>query len=121
MPRSRRPVASCPPTGGRSSVGKVLAPEQVPEGVAAFVEVAGGRSWEDAGLGAASPRAAASDIRNYYEESAVALAGHVPRARQAQAWFRHHTETGRVLVAAQAAMKASGADEAAWGFILPRP
>ena len=42
----------------------------------------------------------------------MALAGHVPLARQAESWFYDHTETGQVIVAARDAMKADG---------VPRP
>jgi len=105
--------------GGRTSVGKVFRPEQVPDGVAAFVKVAAGQPWEEAGP-PVDPLAAASDIRAYYEEAALALAGHVPLARQAESWFYDHTETGGVMTAARDAMKAAGVPQAVWSFLLPR-
>lgn len=105
-------------SGGRTSVGKVLGPERVPDGVAAFVNVAAGIPWAEAGL-PVDPLGAASDIRAYYEEAAVALVDHVPLARQAESWFFDHTEAGHVLTAARDAMKAHGADQAIWSLLLP--
>jgi hypothetical protein len=105
--------------GGRTSLGKVLRPEQVPDGVAAYVEVAAGRAWEDAGL-ALDPVWVANDIRAYYEEAAIALAGHVPRARQAESWFYEHTETGHVITAARDAMQAAGVPQGVWSYLMPR-
>jgi hypothetical protein len=105
--------------GGRTSLGKVLRPEQVPDGVAAYVEVAAGHPWEDTGL-ALDPVWVANDIRAYYEEAALALAGHVPRARQAESWFYDHTETGRVIIAARGAMEAAGVPQAVWSYLMPR-
>lgn len=105
--------------GGRTSVGKVLEPEQVPDGVAALVEVADGKAWEDAGL-PLDPVWVANDIRAYYEEAALALAGHVPRARQAESWFYEHTEAGAVVIAARDAMQAAGLPQAVWSYLMPR-
>ena len=41
--------------------------------------------------------AAALDVRAYYEEAAMALAGHVPATRQAESWFFRSTESGALL------------------------
>jgi len=105
-------------SGGRTSVGKVLEAERVPDGVAAFVNVAAGMPWAEAGL-PVDPLGAASDIRAYYEEAAAALVDHVPLARQAESWFYEQTEAGRVLTAARDAMKADGVPQPIWSLLLP--
>lgn len=101
-------------------MGKVLAAEHVPDGVAAFVDVAAGTPWADAGL-PVDPLGAASDIRAHDEEAAAALVDHAPLARQAESWFDERTEAGRVLLAARDAMKVDDAvPQAIWSLLLPR-
>jgi len=92
---------------GRTSLGMVSGPDAIPALVAAFVRIADGVAAEDAGL-PSDPHSAALDINAYYEEAALALADHIPAARATETWFFHHTETGRVLRAAQAALIAAG-------------
>jgi hypothetical protein len=101
---------------GRTSFGKVLSVEGIGPALDAFVEVARGKRWEEVGP-VADPVAAATDIRNLYEEAAVALAEHTPAARQAEAWFFAYTEAGKVLLAAQRAMKAT--NQGGWFLLVP--
>jgi hypothetical protein len=101
---------------GRTSFGKVLSVDTVPEALTAFAQVADGRSWDEVGP-VPDPIAAATDIRSFYEEAAIGLAQHTPAARQAEAWFFAETEAAKVLLGAQAAMKA--ANHPAWFFIVP--
>jgi hypothetical protein len=92
---------------GRTSFGKVLSVETVPAALIAFAQVAEGRSWEDVGP-VPDPLAAATDVRTLYEEAATALAEHTPAAGRAEAWFFGQTEAAKVLLGAQAALKAAG-------------
>jgi hypothetical protein len=101
---------------GRTSFGKVLSVDTVPEALIAFALVADGRSWDDVGP-VPDPVAAATDVRSFYEEAAISLAEHTPAARQAEAWFFLETEAAKVLLGAQAAMKATKHE--AWFFIVP--
>src|SRR5918995_6875895 len=70
---------------GGTQVGRAVDPDGIPEAVAAFVRIAAGTPWRDAGL-PGDPAAVAMDIRAYYEEAAHALAGHMPAARAAESW-----------------------------------
>lgn len=101
---------------GRTTVGQVVDAAGVPDAVAAFLRIADGVDYKQAGL-PGSPRQTALDIRAYYEEAALALSDHVPGARQAESWFFHTTETGALLKRAQAALREAGASDAP--FVVP--
>jgi hypothetical protein len=88
---------------GGTQVGRVVDADGIPEAVAAFVRVAAGTPWMDAGL-PGEPAAVAMDIRSYYEEAALALVDHVPAARAAESWLYRTTETGAILKAAMTQM-----------------
>ena len=104
---------------GRTNVGNVADADGIRALVAAFVRLADGVAADDAGFPGPA-RAAALDVRAYYEEAATALAGHAPAARQAETWFFHETETGRVLRRAQQVLRDSGAAYADWFPIVPQ-
>ena len=89
-----------------TQVGRVVDADAIPDAVGAFVRVAEGTSWVDAGF-PGDPAAVAMDIRAYYEEAAHGLAGHVPAARAAESWLFQLTETGTVLKVALTAMAAA--------------
>jgi hypothetical protein len=115
-PAYRRAVSA---SGGRTLVGRVVGPEAIPDAVAALVRIAEGQPWEETGL-PATPPDVVLDVRAYYEEAALALAGHVPAARAAEHWFYQGTETGKVLLAAQAAMRArDDAPLGMWFYMAP--
>jgi hypothetical protein len=102
----------------RTTVGQAVDADGIPEAVAALVRIADRIPLEDAGL-PGTTRAVGLDVRAYYEEAAVALADHVPDARQAESWLYTRTETGAVLLGAQAALREGGAPEGVWRFLLP--
>jgi hypothetical protein len=104
---------------GRTNVGNVVGADGIRELVASFVRLADGVHVDDAGFPGPA-RAGALDVRAYYEEAAIALAGHSPAARQAETWFFKETETGRVLRRAQQALRDSGAAYADWFPIVPQ-
>ena len=103
---------------GRSSFGKVLTAEQVPEAIEALARIVAGTNWTEADL-PADPVNCAADVRAYYEQAAFALANHVPAARQAEGWFVNQTEAGTLLKALQAALKEQGAPHPVWFYVLP--
>jgi hypothetical protein len=103
---------------GHTQVGRVADADAIPEAVAAFVRISEGTPWNDAGL-PGDPAAVAMDIRSYYEEAALALAGHVPAARAAESWLFRSTATGAVLKAALAAMGSSDPPYERLLYIVP--
>jgi hypothetical protein len=105
---------------GRTVVGKLFGPDEVPEVVGLFVRIAANEApWEELkALGV--PRLVAQDVRGYYEEAAMALADHVPGAHQAEAWFFLKTAAGEALRKTALRMRDKGASQPDWGFIVPR-
>jgi hypothetical protein len=103
---------------GRTNVGHAVDPDGIPGAVAAMLRIADGTPHAEAGL-PGPPRAVALDIRAYYEEAAIALAEHTPHARQAESWFFRQTEAGAALRRARSALRAGGAEEAVWRFLIP--
>lgn len=105
---------------GVSDVGRTMSAEQVPAAVAALVAIAAGTPWTEAGLPGGNPVAACHDIRSYYEEAALALAGETaPGGRSLEEWFFAATETGRTLLAARAAMRDAGVKFPIWFYMAP--
>ncbi len=104
---------------GKTNVGRLGGPERVPELVALFVRVVEGAAWDSFDLTPAQIGQAALDIRAFFEEAAVALAGHVPAARQAESWFYRSTATGLVLRQAQAALRSADAPRPCWFPVVP--
>ena len=74
--------------------------------------------WKEAGIPGV-PARASQDIRGYYEMAAMEIAGHTPAAWAGYRWFRDQTKTGEVIKQAQQAIKASGAKQPIWQFLLP--
>jgi hypothetical protein len=103
---------------GRTLVGRVIDADGVAVAVDAFVRIADGTPWDEAGL-AGPPNEVVLDIRAYYEESALALADQVPEARATESWLYRKTETGRVLLRAQHAMREAGAPTPLWFYLVP--
>ena len=105
--------------GGRTAMGRVGGPDQIGDLVTRMVRLADGSTLAEAGFDADSVRATAQDIRAYYEEAALALADHVPAARQVETWIYRQTETGQIIRAAARALKAAGAEQSTWYQLLP--
>jgi hypothetical protein len=104
---------------GHTGVGMIGGPERVPDFVQMFVRIADGGDWEAEGLSDLDLGAAALDVRAYYEEAALALADHVPAARQTESWFYQVTEAGKLFRRARAALKIADAPRHAWFRLLP--
>ena len=84
-----------------------------------LLRIAEGEDWQQCGLDAAQLGQAAVDLRAYYEEVALELAGHIPAARRSESWLYRQTEMGLVLRRAQAALKAAKAPRDAWFRLVP--
>ena len=104
--------------GNRAGAARLLDADAVPTAIEAFIRVAEGTPWKEAGIPGV-PARVSQDIRGYYEMAAMEIAGHTPAAWAGYRWFRDETETGKVIRAAQAAMRESGAPEPLWRFLLP--
>jgi hypothetical protein len=105
---------------GRTSVGRVVEPDDVPNALRVLDAIAAGVPWDQAGIPGEDTIATVHDIRAYYEEAALALAdGPPPGARQAETWFYESTEAGRAVRAAQHAMQSAGAPLAVWLYMGP--
>lgn len=103
---------------GCTAFGKALTVDTIPAAVQGFLALADGASVEQAAL-PSDPTSCAADLRAYYEEAALALADHVPAARQAEAWFFTKTEVGKLLLRAQTALRQSGSPQPAWFYLTP--
>lgn len=104
--------------GGRTLLGRVIDVDQVPAAVGALVRIAAGTPWKEAGL-PGDPIQTVLDVRAYFEEAALSLAGHVPAARSAESWFYRRTETGRVVMGAREQMRRAGAPRPLWYYMAP--
>jgi hypothetical protein len=103
---------------GRTSVGRVIGPNLVPDALAAMARIAEGTAWNEAGL-PADPIQVVLDIRSYYEEIAVELADGPPGPWAAERWFFDKTEAGKTVLAARRAMKAAEAPFPLWFYMAP--
>ena len=105
-------------TYGRSTVGKVVTAEQVPDMLDLFTQVADGESWEDVGF-PGDPTKIAADIKNFYEEAAISLADTPPSARRAESWFVTETLGGKTIQTARIKMKEASVNFYFWYYLLP--
>jgi D-proline reductase (dithiol) PrdB len=96
---------------GHTNVGLRLTAEEVPDAIPAYIAVARGQPWREGFSSEHELTEKAKDIRNYYEEAAVELAGHVPAARSTEAWFYRKTKTGKVFLDAFHELRNSGQEK----------
>lgn len=102
--------------GGRTSVGRVVDADAVPDVLAAFDRIANGSPWTEAGL-PADPVQSAHDVRTYYEETALALDPDASLPGRAEAWFYDSTAAGATVLAARRAMQTAEAPFALWFYM----
>ena len=105
-------------TYGRSTVGKVITAEQVPDMLDLFVRIGDGESWEDVGF-PGDPTKIAADIKNFYEEASISLSDTPPSARSAESWFVTETLGGETIQTARIKMKEAGTNFYFWYYLLP--
>ena len=104
--------------GDRAGTGRLIDADAIPDAVAAFVRIAEGTPWKEAGVPGV-PARVAQDIRGYYETAALALIGHTPAAWETTRWFLHDTHTGRTIVAAREVMRDAGEKHPIWFYLVP--
>ena len=104
---------------GRTGVVRTGDADGIRSVVETFLALAGGATAESLSVDAAWLSGASMDLRAYYEEAALALADHVPAARQTEIWFFDHTAAGAALRNAQAALKAADAPKGQWMGLVP--
>jgi hypothetical protein len=117
-PAYDRAVAAQGGFGGRAGAVRGLSPEQIPDAISAFVRIAEGTPWKDAGVPGV-PARVAQDIRGYYETAALALIEHTPAAWETTRWFLHHTEAGKAIKGARTAMQEAGEKTPIWFYLVP--
>ena len=103
---------------GRTTVGKVVTPEQIPEIITLFARIADGEDWTSVGL-PGDPTKLGADIKNFYEEASLSLSDGVPGARQAETWFVTQTKAGDVIQRARIALEKQEAGSYFTTYILP--
>ena len=104
--------------GNRAGAVRLLDAEAVPAAIEAFIRVAEGTPWKQAGIPGV-PARVSQDIRGYYETAALEIADHTPAAWAGFRWFRDQTRTGEVIRKARDAMRDSGEKQPLWGFLMP--
>jgi len=104
--------------GNRIGAGRVVEAADVPAAVEAFVRVAEGTPWKQAGI-PGIPSRVSQDIRGYYETAAIGLTDHVPDAWAGTRWFHDETEAGKAIVGAQAAMRDADVKGPIWFYLTP--
>ena len=104
--------------GNRAGAVRILDADTIPAAIEAFIRVAEGQPWKQAGIPGV-PARVSQDIRGYYEMAAMEIADHTPAAWAGYRWFRDQTRTGEVIQQARDAMRESGAKEPLWRFLLP--
>ncbi len=105
---------------GATSVGRVIAADDVPDALGKLHDIANGADWQAAELPGGNTTALCHDIRTYYEEAAIELVeGPVPAGRAVEAWYFESTEAGKTVLAARAAMKAAGVKQPLWFYMAP--
>ena len=105
-------------SGGRFAAGRVVAPDDIPAAIEAFIRIAEGTPWKEAGI-PGLPMRVSQDIRGYYETAALAMVDHAPAAWAGTRWFLDGTETGKVMMAARRAMQDQGAPQPMWFYLTP--
>jgi hypothetical protein len=103
---------------GRFGAGRVVAADEIPAAIEAFIRIAEGTPWKEAGV-PGLPMRVSQDIRGYYETAALAMVDHTPAAWAGTRWFLDETETGRVLMAAREEMQRQEAPQAMWFYLTP--
>lgn len=103
---------------GRTSVGRAIGPDEIPQALASLLAISEGIEWSKAGL-PSDPIQVAHDIRSYYSELAIELADGPPGPWATERWFYDETAAGNTLLAARRAMKAAEAPFPLWFYMAP--
>ena len=93
--------------GNRAGTGRVVDADGIPAAIEAFIRIAEGTPWKEAGL-PGIPARVAQDVRGYYELAALGLSDHAPPAWSGTRWFFDHTRTGDLVLQARVGDARSG-------------
>ena len=104
--------------GNRVGAGRTVQADEITTAIDAFIKVAEGTPWKEAGI-PGIPARVSQDIRGYYETAALALSDHAPSAWAGTRWFLDHTEAWRVVMAARQAMADAGEAQPIWFYMAP--
>lgn len=104
--------------GNRVGAGRVVDVDDIADAIAAFIKVADGTDWKEAGI-PGIPSRVSQDIRGYYETAALALSDHAPSAWAGTRWFLDQTEAGKVVMNARQAMADAGVKQPIWFYMAP--
>ena len=104
--------------GSRVGAGRAISADDIPSALESFIRISEGTPWKEAKIPGV-PARVAQDIRGYYETAALAIADHTPAAWAGLRWFRDSTQAGKVIRAAQQAMKDADVRRDLWFFLLP--
>ena len=104
--------------GNRVGAGRTVQADEITTAIDAFIRVADGTPWKEAGI-PGIPARVSQDIRGYYETAALALSDHAPSAWAGPRWVLDHTEAGRVVMAARQAMADAGEAQPIWFYMAP--
>jgi len=104
--------------GLRVGANRTVDADHVIDAIEAFVRVAEGTPWKEAGI-PGIPARVSQDIRGYYETAALALSDRTPAAYATTRWFLDQTETGKVIMDARQAMADAGVKQPIWFFMTP--
>ncbi len=104
--------------GNRTGAGRVVDADHITDAIEAFIRIAEGVPWKEAGV-PGIPARVSQDLRGYYETAAIGLADHVPGAWAGTRWFFDHTEAGKVVLAARSVMRDAGEKHPVWFYMTP--
>jgi hypothetical protein len=82
---------------GRTNVGRLVDADGMSDVIESLIRVKEGTPVTKAGFPRNDIFESTKDLRSYYEEAAVGLVGHIPRARAAESWFYQKTATGKLM------------------------
>ncbi|MDP6862964.1 MAG: hypothetical protein VX360_00705 [Actinomycetota bacterium] len=104
--------------GNRVGAGRAVQVDDIAAAIEAFVKIAEGTPWKEAGV-PGIPSRVSQDVRGYYETAALELSDHAPSAWAGTRWFLDHTEAGKVVMAARQAMADAGEMQPIWFYMAP--
>lgn len=113
-------------TRGVTNVGRAITADDVAGALQPLIDIVAGTPWKEAGIPGQNTTALCHDIRTYYEEAALSLAGvfddvagTAPAGRAIEAWYFEETETGKLVMEARQAIKAQDGPFPVWFYMSP--
>ncbi len=104
--------------GNRMGANRVVDADGVEGVLEAFIKVAEGTPWKEAGI-PGIPARVSQDLRGYYETAALGLSDHAPSAWAGTRWFLDQTEAGEVVLEARRQMRDADVKQPIWFYMAP--